>query len=172
MDKTGGFKAKLMAQKPKNFPTPALPTEEIVETFQQISKLEAERMQSTVKEVVDKLAGDPEHAAEVLMTYLPPESQEKIRQAQHDMVKPLWQMLMGYVMVQVDKEEIWAPYILSQWETNVASLKPKPCGKCQGLFLNPRFPDAQYCCGNCYFDKLEEKGHTVDCLLQQMAKVI
>lgn len=105
---------------------------------------------------------DPEVAAEILMEYLPEDTQMLIREAQQGQQVPLWQMLLGYVMIVSDRAELFAPYILASWEAGKKPNEPRPCETCHVEFRS-RFAQAKYCCATCHFGKLAEFGHTADC---------
>ena len=108
------------------------------------------------------LDDDPEQAAEVLLPYLPEDTQLLIKEAQVAAGVPLWQMFLGYVMIVSDRAELFAPYLLAAWEAGKKPNEARPCGTCGGLFKS-RFAQAKYCCAPCHFNKLVEFGHTSDC---------
>jgi len=157
----------------------------VPEDFKQVLKAKAERIQQTlptIKEVIQErvesegvplsVVGEvtdvmtPELAAEELMRYLPLETQELIREAKHSAEQDLWKMLLGYVMRCADRHELFAPYILSMWDTQSKPGEARPCKKCGGQFAT-RFHDASFCCANCYFEKAEFRGHSENCLITQ-----
>ena len=108
------------------------------------------------------VAVTPDAAAEVLMEFLPMDTQTLLREASEHMVVPMWQMLLGYVMRCHDGALMYSPFLLSSWETGGKPNKPRPCKGCGELFSS-RFPDAAYCCNACAFEKLEVFGHHEDC---------
>lgn len=105
---------------------------------------------------------NPELAAASLMMYLPTDAQMFINEASEQMQLPLWQMILGYVMRCADRFELFAPHILSQWESGGIANAPRPCGTCEQNFTS-KFPDARYCCDNCFFGKLATLGHSEMC---------
>ena len=113
-------------------------------------------------EEVRSIYDDPEAAAECLLPYLPEDTQLMIREAQEAAQVPLWQMILGYVMIVSDRSELFAPYLLAVWEAGKKPNEARPCGTCGGLFKS-RFAQAKYCCAPCHFNKLVEFGHTSDC---------
>lgn len=110
----------------------------------------------------------PDEAAEVLLTYLPEETQMLIREAQHGMAKPLWQMLLGYVMRCRDNQHVWFPFFLSMWDSGLPATEPRPCGTCGQPFKGP-VAEARYCCAPCFFGKLAEFGHSDACFIKPKA---
>ena len=105
---------------------------------------------------------DPEKAAEVLLPYLPEDTQMLIREAREAMQVPLWQMFLGYVMIVSDRSELFSPFLLAAWEAGKKPNEERPCGTCGGMFRS-RFAQAKYCCAPCHFNKLTAFGHTSDC---------
>lgn len=101
----------------------------------------------------------PEDAAEVLMKYLPEETQGLIREAQGNRQVPLWHMLLGYVMNASEQSELFNPYVLAAWDAGVGPNESRPCKTC-GLPFRSRFPGAQYCCNPCACGK---DKHLEDC---------
>jgi|SRR3990167_49727 len=108
------------------------------------------------------LEDDPERAAMVLLPYLPEDTQMLIREAQVASQVPLWQMLLGYVMIVSDRAELFAPYLLAAWEAGKKPNEERPCATCGGMFRS-RFAQAKYCCAPCHFGKLVTFGHVADC---------
>jgi len=105
---------------------------------------------------------DPEKAAEILIPYLPEDTQMLIREAKEAMQVPLWQMFLGYVMIVSDRSELFSPFLLAAWEAGKKPNEERPCGTCGGMFRS-RFAQAKYCCAPCHFNKLAAFGHTSDC---------
>lgn len=129
-----------------------------------------EPVQSTV-DVVGSTAvvvvADPNQAAELLMQYLPSVMRELILEAQRTLSKPLWQMLLGYVVRSYDRMELFHPYLLSQWEYQRPWVDERKCERCGELF-SPPVPDGAYCCNNCFFGKLDDRGHSDVCSTRMM----
>jgi hypothetical protein len=68
-----------------------------------------------------------------------------------------------------DRSELFYPYLLSTWDAGKKANTERPCATCSKPFPS-RFPDAQYCCSSCFFQKLDQFGHDAACpaiLLQQ-----
>jgi len=121
----------------------------------------------TLEEPVQSLdnPGDPNQAAQTLLYYLPQNVQDLILEARASRDVPLWQMLLGYVMQCADGTTLFAPHILTLWNSGRPANALRPCRKCGGMF-RAQSPDAEYCCSYCYFDKLQEKkGHHENCLI-------
>lgn len=110
-------------------------------------------------------------ACEVLMEYLPVETQERIREAKEGRDVPLWHMILGYVMRCRDREEVWSPHLLSMWDNGLPASAPRPCKNCKKMFTH-RFSEASYCCDHCAFEKIPEKGHTTDCPTRTYKEVL
>lgn len=100
-----------------------------------------------------------EQAADVMMSYLPPDTQFRIREARESLQLPLWQHFLGLVMNTVDRQQIYAPHILSSWEGGEKPSNDRVCKECGSGFWS-RFSQALYCCPPCFF----KKGlHADDC---------
>jgi len=103
-----------------------------------------------------------EKAAELLMRYLPDETQVLIREAHEQLKLPFWQMLLGYAMRARERDEVFWPVILSMWENALPADAPRPCATCGSIFRS-KFGDGLYCCNPCFFGKLSVKGHAEEC---------
>ena len=103
-----------------------------------------------------------EAAAEELMSYLPEDHQMFIREAAAKMALPVWQVLLGYAVKAAERFELFSPIILSSWESRGKPNTTRPCENCKIEFFS-RYPDAKFCCDKCFFNKLDEQGHSDTC---------
>lgn len=108
-----------------------------------------------------------ERAAEILMGFLPEDTQIFIREAVGNMQLPLWQVLLGYVMRCADRQELFTPHILSAWEGGRRPSTVHACERC-GFEFKSKFPDARYCCNRCFFQK---GGHSEGCGIRAVPEV-
>ena len=108
----------------------------------------------------------PTMAASVLYDYLPKDVQEIIEEIRKRDGYELWHLFLGCVMkVVVDRQELLADrFVLTSWEEARKPSAGRPCRTCGQMFVS-RWPDALYCCGPCYFGKLDSKPHAENCLL-------
>ena len=103
-----------------------------------------------------------DEAGELLLTYLPEDTQVIINEAAVTLGYPVWQMLLGYAMKTAERFELFSPIMMGTWQDGGRPNLPRPCGTC-GIEFSTRYPDGKYCCELCFFQK---GGHTKDCPTQ------
>ena len=131
--------------------------EEIVTPVISVEATQVEE-RSPVQDVID--------ATQVLMAYIPEDIRRDITEASESMQIPLWQMLLGYAVRCWDGKLTYAPFILSSWESGTKASSNHRCESC-GRMFHSRFPDARFCCNDCHFGKIEERGHSPECLVEK-----
>lgn len=117
---------------------------------------------TAVTQIIENQNQDVIDAAQVLLDYLPEDIRRDIEEASQSMQLSVWQMLLGYIVRCWDGKLVYAPFLLSSWETGRKPTSNHRCESC-GRMFHSRFPDAKHCCNHCTFEKIEERGHSENC---------